>query len=670
MKTKSLIEVLTTKAALSFFLRPAFFSIPTNLPDLEISRSRGRRRLKNSRKVYHASSISYLGKQSISVHSKTMDFASLGLGSFPRQSLVEDTVEYYLHLIPSPSSATSPKDVKTNLERMLPDIVKAVEPLINEFIWQRDEFNLKLVEKDGISYLHGQIEFGESIDDEWFTVFLLREISKRFPQLWIRVVDTDGEFLLIEAAHTLPKWLSPEVADNRVWISNGSLRIIPRSKEDRAAAKAGRLRSLAIKDAIRFLEKSQKDLLHIQLVEEEAFYRISNYPAALKDHFHHARVTVPRTVAKILHERPKLISTIVETFCLRDPVQVKICNTMPTFPPRDPIDMSVRFTKITYAQLKQQVFRPPRPFILPGQESPQYPASELGMKLTCGLELLVSGNKNKTEGRLATEAKAILDLLNSSSAPLPSDQDIRSWNHQVDSEDWLNVDYEEFEANMSGRGGPFEKSAFNDKEQQDKLKKMVENFEKFMNDESAGAEGAKFQHGLNSDDDDDADDDEGDISTDDEDRDASFDEREFSRLMREMMGLPAESNVNTPPLEEEEISDDDGEEMSIRQTMAKMEQELVAAGALDPDRPGASVEADKEGRGRKRKPKQRLAADEDAQIQYEIAKNMLESLKMQGGDVGPAANMLRSMGFAMPRDDGEDSKEGKEGKEGKRKAKK
>lgn len=31
-----------------------------------------------------------------------------------------------------------------------------------------------------------------------------------------RVVDTDGEFLLIEAAHALPKWLSPEVADNRV----------------------------------------------------------------------------------------------------------------------------------------------------------------------------------------------------------------------------------------------------------------------------------------------------------------------------------------------------------------------------------------------------------------------------------------------------------------------
>ncbi|KAF3906380.1 hypothetical protein ABW20_dc0104545 [Dactylellina cionopaga] len=204
-----------------------------------------------------------------------MDFASLGLGSFPRQSLVEDTVEYYIHLIPSATSKTPLKDTKSELEKLLPDILKAVEPFTNDFIWQRDEFNLKVVEKDGVAYLQGRIEFGESIDDEWFTVFLLREISKKFSQLWIHVVDTDGEFLLIEAAHALPKWLSPEVADNRVWITNGSLRIIPRSKEDRAAAKAGQLRSLGIKDALNFLEKFQKDLLHIQIVQEEAFYRIS-----------------------------------------------------------------------------------------------------------------------------------------------------------------------------------------------------------------------------------------------------------------------------------------------------------------------------------------------------------------------------------------------------------
>jgi hypothetical protein len=54
------------------------------------------------------------------------------------------------------------------------------------------------------------------VEDEWLVVYLLRELSKRFESLWIKVVDTDGEFLLIEAANALPRWLNPEIADNRV----------------------------------------------------------------------------------------------------------------------------------------------------------------------------------------------------------------------------------------------------------------------------------------------------------------------------------------------------------------------------------------------------------------------------------------------------------------------
>lgn len=47
-------------------------------------------------------------------------------------------------------------------------------------------------------------------------VWLLRELTKKFEEVWIKIVDNDGEFLLIEAAGTLPKWLEPEVAENRV----------------------------------------------------------------------------------------------------------------------------------------------------------------------------------------------------------------------------------------------------------------------------------------------------------------------------------------------------------------------------------------------------------------------------------------------------------------------
>lgn len=42
-------------------------------------------------------------------------------------------------------------------------------------------------------------------------------------QVW----DNDGEFLLVEAAYQLPRWLSPETAPNRVWLHRGAVHIVP-----------------------------------------------------------------------------------------------------------------------------------------------------------------------------------------------------------------------------------------------------------------------------------------------------------------------------------------------------------------------------------------------------------------------------------------------------------
>lgn len=65
-------------------------------------------------------------------------------------------------------------------------------------------------------HLRGLTNYGDSVEDEWLIVHILRELTKQFPDLWVKVVDTDGEFLLIEAANALPRWLNPEIADNRV----------------------------------------------------------------------------------------------------------------------------------------------------------------------------------------------------------------------------------------------------------------------------------------------------------------------------------------------------------------------------------------------------------------------------------------------------------------------
>ena len=68
----------------------------------------------------------------------------------------------------------------------------------------------------GIWSLNGRTNYGDSVEDEWLIVYILLEISKKHADLWIRVFDTDGEFLLIEAANVLPRWLKPEISENRV----------------------------------------------------------------------------------------------------------------------------------------------------------------------------------------------------------------------------------------------------------------------------------------------------------------------------------------------------------------------------------------------------------------------------------------------------------------------
>ncbi|KAK7266638.1 hypothetical protein RIF29_19287 [Crotalaria pallida] len=81
-----------------------------------------------------------------------------------------------------------------------------------------------------LPHLHGHLRFGNNLNDEWFSFFLLFHISRCFPSLSLRVWDSDGEFLLIEAALHLPRWLNLDTADHRVFIHNGDLHIIPKHR--------------------------------------------------------------------------------------------------------------------------------------------------------------------------------------------------------------------------------------------------------------------------------------------------------------------------------------------------------------------------------------------------------------------------------------------------------
>lgn len=417
-----------------------------------------------------------------------------GFDGFPKR-LPDDCAEYACYVLDETTA-----DIRIKLNQILKASEALKKQLLEHYIWQRDDFELKVYpdiaapsattalptskQKTLRPHLRGRTNFGDSVADEWLVVYLIYELSKQFPDAWFQVQDTDGEFLLIEAANSLPKWLNPDIAENRVWISNGHLRLIP--LEDNVAHQ-----SLSRQEALDKIREDPEKLVISPFIEDEAFYRIREYPAAVATTIHRAIITVPRRLAHLLHQRPACISPAVEAFYLRDSVSLKPLATKDIstlhFPPEDFVTVSTSFTKIGYSQLRSQLFDPPPAWtgIIPRLRDAKV---ELGMKLTCGFEMLLSDKQNQDQ-RAVREVKLLLQDIDSGEDALPSDADLQSWPQTQDDEKWLDIDYNDFENELSGRKGTAPtkdgSSGFGDRGAQQNLRKMVSRFEDFLNDDTS-----------------------------------------------------------------------------------------------------------------------------------------------------------------------------------------
>ncbi|KAJ4291527.1 hypothetical protein N0V88_006124 [Collariella sp. IMI 366227] len=389
-----------------------------------------------------------------------------------RMRLPEDCVEYMLFVIGEKT------DSLPSLEAIRKAAEKKLDEIAKDYIWQRDPFKLetKIQKGLGMPYLHGTTHYGDNVEDEWLIVYLLRELTKSFPNLWVRIFDSDGEFLLIEAAKVTPPWLSPENDTNR------------------------------------------------------------KYPAHISLSTQHSLATIPRKLAYILHLRPQAIAPATEAFYLRDPRSLK-----PVF-------------NATIESAAKDLLFPPT------------------------------------------------DLVT------------------------ISAD----------------------------LQKIVERFEAFLNDDQAGMEGAEVDE-MDQDDDDSGEEE----SDEDEDKEVSFDEEQFARMMREMMGLPAEDvprdKGKQRVVEEVEEEDDEDDEEEIRKLMEQMESELKGHGALELDpKPNTAAAIREKGELSKTepaKPEDEEGSGDEVDIDYNLAKNLLESFKSQAGMAGPAGNLLGLMGMTLPRDE-------------------
>ncbi|EPE03671.1 sgt1-like protein [Ophiostoma piceae UAMH 11346] len=691
------------------------------------------------------------------------------------RSMPEDAAEYMLFVVDdghaktsTASSRAAASRPRARLDQIRKAALKLSEDLTKEYIWQRDSFNLEVVSRKSLLYLRGLTSYGDCVEDEWLVVYMLRELSKSFPDVWVRIGDSDGEFLLVEAAKAVPRWLNPEMDANRVWIHGGKLKIIPLEATTKP--------SVELADAVQVIRTVPNSLVHTPALEKEAFYRLNKYPKHVSSSIYHTRLILPRKIAFVLHDRPRAIAPAVEAFVARDPISTKKifgptttntesdksstpCQHQLQFPPTDLVVISTKFTRVLYAQIRGQRFTPPNGWPAafsafcekallsdtensePKQKGKEKAASpdeqtpdleklkvmvELSMKLTCGFELMAS-TVDTSNNRIVREVGLVLEDLaddEGAATELPSDNEIQAWKDfdREDDDSWLNIDFDDFERELdSGRnevgqtrsatkgGGPTAESAtpkqsgpvdvgagFGDAGVQTDLRRIVSQFQAFLNDKDAGIEGAEFDE-MDEDDEDDDDDEYEDEDDSDEDNGdgIDFDEDEFNRLMREMMGLPPADNApqvanktTTPTTTsaaektaESKTSglagDDDADDVEgILNLAAQFEAELKGHGALKVNPPkskGKDTSSTKEiavgEQGRSALTHSSMAAEVDSDsddddgevdVDFNLAKNLLESFKGQEGMAGPAGNILSMLGMTLPRDNDDDDEDEKE----------
>eukprot|EP01052_Picozoa_sp_SAG31_P023962 SAG31_NODE_2009_length_6673_cov_3.370094_4_plen_588_part_00 len=339
-------------------------------------------------------------------------FDSLGLG------VADDYVEYWIYL-PAPPAPTTPSAAWLHAQSTM--LMDSLRQWTDRHIWHRDPFILAPLQLPSggheampHSCLYGRTYWGEDIEDEWFVVWLLLQLTKIHAGLVASVTDNDGQFLLIEAALDLPSWLKPETAENRVWLSAGAVHLLPMpnsagSERRLSTVSVGLPNPVVATEAVEIV-RARPDATVSSKISGPVLARLAEFDSAAAapasprlprqlQLIHRARVFLPTALLGVLTVDPAAVAPAVEAFCARDPIDLKVCSKMTAFPPATRAYGLVSFSRCLYAQLAGQRFAAPKPFTSPAvaahDEAGTALAIELGVKLACGFEMLYqSGLRN------------------------------------------------------------------------------------------------------------------------------------------------------------------------------------------------------------------------------------------------------------------------------------
>eukprot|EP01031_Cornospumella_fuschlensis_P034405 gene34405-41641_t len=275
------------------------------------------------------------------------------------------------------------------------NILDFLQKDIHSYLWNDGGFDLHVVlTNSSVPCLTGRVVYGNNIEDEWYVVFLLQRLSQRMKNLAISIRDSDGEFLLVEAAEHIESWLSPENAENRVWIFGGEVYIIPLDAPKNLSSGGVKL-----SHALAYLSSGNAKKFSASAMKTINSRTISVYPAKGLAHEHNAVCLLPTWANLLLSIYPQLIGPAVRAFSNTEHSQMSKSMSA-IHPTRCTLDntqiqltaTTVRLTRTMYAELTFKKFNVPRRFHywlrqVQGQSAKLTQAFDLGCRIVCGLLL-------------------------------------------------------------------------------------------------------------------------------------------------------------------------------------------------------------------------------------------------------------------------------------------
>lgn len=344
------------------------------------------------------------------------------------------------------------------------DVQRCVDRLMKDigYIWQRDTFQFNV----GKDCLYGNVRFDENMDDEWFVVWLLRHVSRDVPGLAVRVWDNDGEFLLIEAAYSLPRWLEPDVAENRVWIMGGKVHCIPKVVHPSGAGWQGIEGPVTLEQAMDALQYHPEDTAECgRGIEEVIGRKTEAYPGYAKETMHESPAVLPRSIASLIISDPQCISRAVRSFHTSGAKERRAASRFYCYPvDNGVIPIVVRMNRCQYSQLMLTEYRPPdnSPWnrVVEKTDDDVYRhACDLGFKIALGFDMM---------GPIASPDISRVD--DHTLAPYSEN----AWNEYIDDESWLYTASDRLQEELGEREREQELQGFDPDELSKRMKQFVD----------------------------------------------------------------------------------------------------------------------------------------------------------------------------------------------------